>query len=214
MMQTRQLIKLCSLVWILALLAGCDGNTSSDNSNTVTINPSTTTKQPSEKDLQPGLDKSPMDMSYYPVDYPKLKMAGNVKEPLVARVIYSRPQKNGRTIFGELIKYGSVWRLGANEATEIEFFKDVAITDKKVQKGRYVIYCIPHENNWTLVLNDDLYTWGLKIDSTKDEYKFTIPIAKTRFPYELFTMEFEKANKGMQLIMEWDSVKASLPITW
>ena len=214
MHQTRQLMKLCSLVWILALLAGCDGHTNPDNSNTVTINPSTTTKQPSEKDLQPGLDKSPMDMSYYPVDYPKMKMAGNVKEPLVARVIYSRPQKNGRTIFGELIKYGSVWRLGANEATEIEFFKDVTITDKKVQKGRYVIYCIPHENNWTLVLNEDLYTWGLKIDSTKDEYKFTIPIAKTRFPYELFTMEFEKANKGMQLIMEWDSVKAGLPIAW
>ena len=214
MHQTRQLIKLCSLVWILAFLAGCDGNTSSDNSNTVTINPSTTTKQPSEKDLQPGLDKSPMDMSYYPVDYPKMKMAGNVKEPLVARVIYSRPQKNGRTIFGELIKYGSVWRLGANEATEIEFFKDVAITNKKVQKGRYVIYCIPHENNWTLILNDDLYTWGLKIDSLKDEYKFTIPVAKTRFPYELFSMEFEKAGKGMQLNMEWDSVKASLPISW
>src|ERR1044071_9686518 len=154
MHQTRHLIKLCSLVWILAFLAGCDGNTNSDNSNTVTINPSTTSQQPAEKDLQPGLDKSPMDMSYYPVDYPKLKMSGST-EPLIARVIYSRPQKNGRTIFGDLIKYGSVWRLGANEATEIEFFKDVTITNKKVQKGRYVIYCIPHENNWTLVLNED-----------------------------------------------------------
>jgi hypothetical protein len=213
MYQTRHLMKLCCLVWILALLAGCDGNTSSGN-NSVTVNPTATTNQPTEKDIQPGLDKSPMDMSYYPVDYPKLKMAGNVTEPLVARVIYSRPQKNGRTVFGDLIKYGSVWRLGANEATEIEFFKDVIITEKKVLKGRYVIYCIPQENNWTLVLNDDLYTWGLKIDSTKDEYKFNIPVAKTRFPYELITMEFEKAGKGMQLIMEWDSVKASLPIQW
>jgi hypothetical protein len=212
MYQTRQFISLCCFVWILALLTGCDGNTSS-GSNTVTINPTVATNQPTEKEIQPGLDKSPMDMSYYPVDYPKLKMAGNA-EPLIARVIYSRPQKNNRTIFGDLIKYGSIWRLGANEATEIEFFKDVTITNKKVQKGRYVIYCIPHENNWTLVLNDDLYTWGLKIDSAKDEYKFTIPVAKTRFPYELFTMEFEKADKGMQLNMEWDSVKASLPITW
>jgi hypothetical protein len=197
----------------LALLTGCDGHTNSGN-NTVTITPTATNNQPVERDLQPGLDKSPMDMSYYPVDYPKLKMQGNITEPLIARVIYSRPQKNGRTIFGDLIKYGSVWRLGANEATEIEFFKDVTITEKKVQKGRYVIYCIPHENNWTLILNDDLYTWGLKIDSLKDEYKFTIPVAKTRFPYELFTMEFEKAGKGMQLNMEWDSVKASLPVSW
>jgi hypothetical protein len=213
MYQTRNLIKLCCLIWIVVIAISCDGP-SSAGSNSVTINPNVSTTQPVEKEAQPGLAKSPMAMSYYPVDYPKLKMAGNVTEPLVARVIYSRPQKDDRIIFGELIKYGSVWRLGANEATEIEFFRDVIINDKKVSKGRYVIYCIPQENNWTLVLNGDLYTWGLKIDSTKDEYKFNIPIAKTRFPYEIFTMEFEKANKGMQLNMEWDSVKASLPITW
>jgi len=213
MYQTRHFIKLCSLVWMLSFLTGCDQNTTSGN-NTVTITPDVTTNKPTEKDIQPGLDKSPMDMSYYPVDYPKLKMAANVTEPLIARIIYSRPQKNNRIIFGNLIKYGSVWRLGANEATEIEFFKDVTIGNKKVTKGRYVIYCIPQENTWTLVLNNDLFTWGLKIDSTKDAYKFNIPIAKTRFPYELFTMEFEKAGKGMQLIMEWDSVKANLPINW
>jgi hypothetical protein len=196
----------------LAFASACDQHTST-GSNTVTINPKVS-NQPAEKDIQPGLDKSPMDMCYYPVDYPKLKMSGNVSEPLIARVIYSRPQKNNRIIFGDLIKYGSPWRLGANEATEIEFFKEVNITGKKVQKGRYVIYCIPRENNWTIVLNSDLYTWGLKIDSTRDQYKFNIPVAKTRFPYELFTMEFEKADKGMQLNMGWDSLKASLPITW
>ena len=213
MYQTRHLIKLCCLLWIITLSIGCDGPSTSGN-NSVTINPNGPANQPTEKDQQPGLDKSPMDMSYFPVDYPKLKMTGSISEPPIARVIYSRPQKNNRTIFGDLIKYGAVWRLGANEATEIEFFRDVNITDKKVAKGRYVIYCVPQENNWTLVLNTDLYTWGLKIDSTKDEYKFSIPVWKTRFPYELFTMEFEKANKGMQLNMEWDSVKASLPITW
>jgi hypothetical protein len=197
---------------MLGILTGCDSGASGDNK--VTITPTVNPNLPAEKEVQPGLDKSPMDMSYYPVDYPKLKMSGNISEPLVARVIYSRPQKNNRTIFGELVKYGSVWRLGANEATEIEFFKDVTINNKKVSKGRYVIYCIPQENTWTLVLNDDLYTWGLKIDSSKDEYKFEIPVSKTRFPYEVFTMEFEKAAKGMQLDMEWDSVKASLPISW
>ena len=212
MYQTRSfIIKICCLVWMLGVLTGCDQNTTSGN-NSVTITPDVTTSKPTEKELQPGLDKSPMDMSYYPVDYPKLKMAGNVTEPLAARVIYSRPQKNNRIVFGNLVKYGSVWRLGANEASEIEFFKDVTINDKKVLKGRYIIYCIPQENAWTLVLNNDLYTWGLKIDTTKDAYKFNIPIAKTRFPYELFTMEFEKAGKGMLLNMEWDSVKAILPI--
>lgn len=212
MYQTRHFIKFSCIVLTLAFLSACDDHTSA-GSNSVNVNP-TVTNQPVEKDIQPGLDKSPMDMCYYPIDYPKLKMSGNVSEPLIARLIYSRPQKNNRVIFGNLIKYGSPWRLGANEATEIEFFKDVNITGKKVQKGRYVIYCVPQPDNWTLVLNSDLYVWGLKIDSTKDQYKFNIPVARTRFPYELFTMEFEKADKGMQLNMEWDSLKASLPITW
>jgi len=69
------------------------------------------------------LDKSPMDMSYYPVGYPILKIQDKATEPMVMRLIYSRPQLNGRKIFGELQEYGKVWRLGANEATEIEFFK-------------------------------------------------------------------------------------------
>src|ERR1700753_4009541 len=73
------------------------------------------------------LDNSPLDMSYYPVDYPVLKIQDKVTEPLVARVVYSRPQKRGRKLFGDLINYGEVWRLGANEATEVEFFRDVKV---------------------------------------------------------------------------------------
>ena len=210
---TRHFKKAVSVLMVLWILTGCGDQSTTSDSNQIIITP-TATKNHIEKAVQLGLDKSPMDMSYYPVDYPKLKMSGNVTEPLIARVIYSRPQKDNRVIFGDLIKYGSIWRLGANEATEIEFFKDVIINNQKVQKGRYILYCIPYENKWTLVLNNDLFTWGLKIDTSKDVYKFTIPVAKTRFPYEVFTLEFEKANKGAQLNMEWDSVKAVLPIKW
>src|SRR5687768_9424771 len=92
----------------------------------------------------PTLDQSPMDMSYYPAGYPVLKIQNKITEPLAMRVIYSRPQLNGRRVFGELQKLGEIWRLGANEATEIEFFKDVTINNKKVKKGRYTLYCIPY----------------------------------------------------------------------
>jgi hypothetical protein len=199
------------LIGLSGLLWACEQKAPS-GSNQVTINPAIGT--PNDKQVPLGIDKSPMDMVYYPVDYPKLKMSKNVQEPLVARVIYSRPQKSGRTIFGDVLKYGHVWRLGANEATEIEFFKDVMINNEKVEKGRYVLYCIPFEDKWTLVLNSDLFTWGLKIDSAKDAYKFTIPINKTNYPFEVFTMEFEKAAKGAELVMEWDSVRAKLAFTF
>lgn len=199
------------LIGLSCTIWACEQKPSPGN-NQVTINPAVGT--PTDKQPPIGVDKSPMDMAYYPVDYPKLKMSKNTQEPLVARVIYSRPQKSGRTIFGDVLKYGSIWRLGANEATEIEFFKDVVINKEKVEKGRYVLYCIPYEDRWVVVLNTDLFTWGLKIDSTKDEHKFTIPINRTNYPFEVFTMEFEKAGSGAELIMEWDSVRARMPFTF
>ncbi|HEX6170305.1 MAG TPA: DUF2911 domain-containing protein, partial [Chitinophagaceae bacterium] len=73
----------------------------------------------------PEVDKSPMDVSYYPNNYPILKIQNRATEPLAVRILYSRPQRQGRKVFGELVEYGKVWRLGANEATEIEFYKDV-----------------------------------------------------------------------------------------
>lgn len=158
-----------------------------------------------------NIDKSPMDMSYYPVDYPQLKMRGAASQPLVARVIYSRPSVDGRRIFGDLLKYGLPWRLGANEATEIEFFQPVSIQNKNVDAGRYVMYGKPYPDHWTIVLNKDLFTWGLKIDSTKDSFQFEIPVKKLSYSIAIFTMEFKNTDEGAALMMGWDSVQASLP---
>src|SRR4051794_17503416 len=97
------------------------------------------------------LDKSPLDVSYYPPNYPILKMRGQAKGDALARIIYSRPQKKGREIFGQEVKYNELWRLGANEATEIEFFKNATVSGKKILKGRYTLYCVPVENKWTII---------------------------------------------------------------
>lgn len=167
-----------------------------------------------ETTITVNLDKSPLDMSYYPVDFPKLIMTGNTREPLLARVIYSRPKKDGRVIFGDVLRYGSRWRLGANEASEIEFFRDVTIQQKRIKKSKYIIYSIPFENKWTIILNNDLFTWGLKIDSTKDVYRFEVPVSKSQYPMEYFTMDFEKADTGIYLVMAWDTVKTMLPIAF
>jgi hypothetical protein len=162
----------------------------------------------------PALDKSPMDMSYYPNNYPVLKIQDKATEPALARVIYSRPQKNGRIIFGDLVEYGKVWRLGANEATEIEFYKDVKIDGKKIAKGRYTLYAIPNEDNWTIILNKDVDTWGaFKYDSQKDVLRTTVPIQKLNEPVEALAITFEKAESGCDLVFAWDNVKTSLPIS-
>jgi hypothetical protein len=159
------------------------------------------------------LDKSPMDMAYFPNDYPILKTQNKVTQPPVARVIYSRPQMNNRVVFGELIEYNKVWRLGANEATEIEFYKDVTINGKKVGKGRYTLYAIPTPTEWTLIINKDTDTWGAFVyNDKKDVLRVTTPVQKTPSPVEAFSMNFNKTDKGADLMIAWENVSVTLPI--
>ena len=162
----------------------------------------------------PEVDKSPMDVSYYPANYPVLKIQNKATEPLAARVLYSRPQRQGRKIFGELVEYGKVWRFGANEATEIEFYKDVKIGGKKVVKGRYTLYAIVNENIWTVIVNKETDIWGaFKYDSKKDVLRTDVPVQKTDDMTESMSMWFEKTASGVSLVMAWEQVRVSLPIT-
>src|SRR5215510_14403538 len=161
----------------------------------------------------PAVDKSPMDMCYYPNNYPVLKIQDKATEPLAARVVYSRPKKEGRTIFGGLVEYGKVWRLGANEATEIEFYQKVNIGGKKVSKGRYTLYALVNENSWTFILNKETDTWGsFKYNPDKDVVRVDVPVEKNSEMVEYLAMTFEKTSTGINLVVAWENIKASLPI--
>jgi hypothetical protein len=153
----------------------------------------------------PAMDKSPMDMSYYPPGYPLLKIQDKATEPLVARVIYSRPQKNGRVVFGELLEYGKVWRL--------EVYQNVKIGGSKVKKGRYTLFCIPNEKKWTIIVNKDTDTWGaFKYDEKKDIARCDVTVEQNTEVTEAFAMAFEKGNGCINLVIAWDTVKVTLPI--
>ncbi|MEO6405968.1 MAG: DUF2911 domain-containing protein [Ferruginibacter sp.] len=162
------------------------------------------------------LDRSPMDMSYFPADFPLKKMNGSKEKMPIARVIYSRPHKNGRIVFGNstnsICHYGTPWRLGANEATEIDFYENVVIGGKNITQGSYLLYCIPFEDRWTIIFNSNLYAWGLHIDSSYDVFKTDIPVSVQLPSLEDFTMIFSDAPYGTDLVMAWDNVKVVLPI--
>jgi hypothetical protein len=159
-----------------------------------------------------AVDLSPMDISYFPVEYPKLKMADSLQTRPVARVIYSRPQKQGRELFGSLIKYGEPWRMGANEATEIEFFRNVTIQGKRVNKGRYVLYCIPQRTEWTIIFNSNVDSWGLDYDPSEDIHRFVVPTGNSNVSIEVFTIVFQNTQSGPDLLMAWGNTVARLPI--
>lgn len=160
----------------------------------------------------PALDKSPMDMCYYPANYPVLKVQNKVTEPLLARIVYSRPQKNGRQVFGELVEYGQVWRLGANEATEIELYRDCRVNGEKLKKGRYTLYAIPYTDRWTVIFNRETDIWGaFMYDEKKDVLRTDIKPETQAEAAEAFSMGFEKTDSTVNLVIAWDKVKASLP---
>jgi hypothetical protein len=162
----------------------------------------------------PALDKSEMDMSYYPPNYPILKIQDKVTEPLIARVVYSRPQRNGRAVFGELVEYEKVWRIGANEATEIEFFKNVNFGGKPVPKGRYTLYAIPTLNKWIVIINKETDTWGsFKYDSKKDLVRVETPLQKLDEPIEALAIYFDKTANGFNLCAAWENAAMYVPIT-
>jgi hypothetical protein len=160
------------------------------------------------------LDKSPMDASYYPANYPILKIQDKATEPVIARVIYSRPQKNGRVVFGELVEYGQVWRMGANEATEVEFYKDVKIGGKKIKKGRYTAYALVNLDKWTIILNSETDTWGaFKYDPKKDVVRVDVAVQKNTEQVEALAIQFEKENTGFSMVVAWDDLLVKLPIS-
>ena len=165
-----------------------------------------------ERSLLP-VDISPLDLAYWPENYPTSKMAGQAKasDP-VARVLYSRPHLQGRHIFHEVLKYGEPWRLGANESTELQLNQGVKIQGQKVPAGRYVLYCIPQKDHWTIYFNSNTDSWGLEPDRTKDLYHFDVPVTSTDNAIEYFTILFEENSKGANLLMAWDNIEARLPM--
>ncbi|MDQ6763319.1 MAG: DUF2911 domain-containing protein [Bacteroidota bacterium] len=158
-----------------------------------------------------GPDASPMDMAYYPNNFAHDRKPG---DNAVIRVTYSRPQKKDREIFGKLVPFGKVWRTGANEATEIKFYRDVEFAGKKVKAGSYALFTIPAEKEWTIILSSDLDYWGAYSYNEKhDVVRVTAPVTQLNDTLEGFTIQFD--NKGEnQAVMKlaWDKTVVEVPI--
>lgn len=157
------------------------------------------------------IDASPMDALYYPINAVKVK-AGDNSMPII-KVLYSRPAKKGREIFGTLEPFDKVYRLGANENTEISFAKSVTIGDKKIKAGTYTLFAIPTATKWTIIVNKQTDRWGAyNYDATKDVVRVDLPVSKVDKVIENFSMTFTDLPNGVNLVMGWDKTEVMLPI--
>ena len=208
------------IVFAITMLVACKNEKKPGNATEITnavvkdTLPQLVTTAGEESSLYAEVDISPMDMSYFPERYPQLKMTNPEIAPPIMRVIYSRPHLGGRRLFEEVIKYGQIWRLGANEATELDVFQPITIANKKIIPGRYSLYAIPKAGYWTIAVNTDLDLWGLKQDTTMDVVREQIPVTYYNPVMEYFTMVFEKTATGANLVMAWDDAIAKLPIVF
>jgi hypothetical protein len=131
------------------------------------------------------------------------------------RVIYSRPLKKGRQILGGVEPFGKVWRAGANESTEIEFYTPVKIGGKDIPAGKYSLFAIPEKDSWTVIINGVINRWGaFTYDQTKDIARVTVPVKPLDNELEAFSIMFVDAPDGANMIMGWEKTAVEVPIAF
>ena len=126
---------------------------------------------------------------------------------------YSRPSKKGRTVFGELVPYGEMWRLGANLNTTIEFTHPITWNGEMVPAGKYSMYAIPNEKTWTIILNSGLKNWGVNgYDKDQDIARTDVEVIEGPMTESLTISVEDLAAEGAEVVISWDEVKVEIPI--
>jgi len=109
------------------------------------------------------------------------------------RLTYGRPQVNDRTIFGDLVPYGEVWRTGANEATTISVSSDVTVEGEPLPAGTYSLYTIPGPDSWTIIFNNTANQWGTQYDQSEDALRVDVD-PESAPQHEMMTFVFEEVT--------------------
>lgn len=128
---------------------------------------------------------------------------------------YGAPRKRGRDIFGGVVPYGNVWRLGANEATEMTTTREIRFGGRVLPAGTYALFAIPDEEEWTLIVNTNLGQWGAFSYSPKADYlRLQAAAERTDEVHEAFTIRLERADGGAdaRLVIVWDRTRVAIPI--
>ncbi|HBW87185.1 MAG TPA: dihydrolipoamide dehydrogenase [Crocinitomicaceae bacterium] len=129
---------------------------------------------------------------------------------------YSRPGKRDRLVFGDVVPFGEIWRLGANENTKITSSDAIVFGKDTVKAGTYAIYAKPEKDNWTLFLYSETTNWGVPDpwDTKKVVYETKLPVVQLNDVVETLTISIEKIeNNGASLVIMWDKSKITLPFT-
>jgi hypothetical protein len=144
---------------------------------------------------------------------PRDSVMGSVGGASVS-VAYGRPSMRGRTIMGEVVPYGEVWRTGANEATHFRTDRDLMVGGTRVPAGSYTLWTIPGPEGWTLIINRQTGQWGTIYQEAQDLARVPVPAERVAgAPVEQLTMRWEPAGDGAALVIAWENTRVRVPVT-
>lgn len=167
---------------------------------------------------------SAQDLACYVTDTPEEMAArpsplGEVVLTLgdqAAKLCYGRPSANERTVMGELVPFGSPWRMGANEATAIHLPFAAEIGGLALEPGSYSIFGIPGESEWEIFVNGTAERWGVPISDevrAEDLGSFTLRATAAAETVETLTYTWEPHGDGTgDIVMEWESTRVEIPV--
>ena len=151
-----------------------------------------------------------------PVELPRPSPAASVFEKIgTARltVTYSRPAVKGREIWGALVPYGQVWRLGANDATTLEISEDAKVAGKDLKAGAYALFAIPSKDSWTIVVNAQAKQWGAYFRDPKNDV-FSFEVKPSAGPHQEW-LEYRLHPESARVVrveMAWEKLRISFPV--
>jgi tetratricopeptide (TPR) repeat protein len=132
------------------------------------------------------------------------------------KVEYSRPAVRGRKIFGGLVPYGRIWRVGANASTKITFENDVTIMGNVLEKGTYALYAFPEVEEWEIVFHENLTHWGdgrKNYNPNEDALRVKLVPGETKSFQENFLITFDKIqHNSLNLLLRWANTEIRIPI--
>ncbi|MFC4634189.1 DUF2911 domain-containing protein [Dokdonia ponticola] len=127
---------------------------------------------------------------------------------------YSRPAMRGRTIFGNLVPYGKIWRTGANQRTKITFSTPVTVGGKELKAGTYAIFTKPEAASWDVYFYTEYQGGGAprEWDDAKVAAMVNVPVQKMPMMVESFTITIDDlTNNGANLGILWADVYVAVP---
>jgi hypothetical protein len=127
-------------------------------------------------------------------------------------VDYSKPMKRGREIFGNVVPWNTVWRTGANAATQFNTPVDLVVGGANVPAGKYTLWTLPTPTGWKLIINKQTGQWGTVYDQQQDLARVDATVETLSTPVEQMVIAFEPANAPTTLTVSWDKTKVSVPV--